>query len=102
MRFALDGRDLEIDLSDKNAANLRKALRPIRGSQDVRLSASSERHPPAGRKVAAGASGIDHKEEFANVRAWERTTGYEVTHRGRIKGHIVKGHRAALLSAEAW
>ena len=39
VRFALDGRDLEIDLTDENAIRLRKALLP---------------YIAAGRRVASG------------------------------------------------
>ena len=52
VRFKLDGRELEIDLSDKNAAKLRKALGPYMaagrrlGSQ---TGTSRRRRSPAAR-----------------------------------------------------
>ena len=91
VRFALDGRDLEIDLSEKNAAKLRKALDPYVGA-GRRLGSQSG--TSRRRMLAAGASGMS-KEELANVRAWARTNGYEVANRGRIKGDIVEAYHAA-------
>lgn len=91
VQFALDGRDLEIDLNDKNAAKLRKALDPYVGA-GRRLG--SRTGTSRRRTVTAGASGMT-KEELANVRAWARANGYEVADRGRIKSDVVAAYHAA-------
>ena len=91
VRFTLDGRELEIDLSDKNAAMLRKALDPYMAA-GRRLG--SQTGTSRRRNVAGGASGMT-KEELANVRNWARSNGYEVADRGRIKTDIVEAYHAA-------
>ena len=91
VRFALDGRDLEIDLNDKNAAKLRKALEPYVAS-GRRLGARTG--TTRRTAVSAGTSGIT-KDELANVRAWARSNGYEVSDRGRVKGEILNAYHAA-------
>ena len=75
VRFALDGRDLEIDLSDKNAAKLRKALDPYVGA-GRRLGSQSG--TPRRRKVAAGASGMTKGKARQRSRLGEEQ---------RLRGH---------------
>jgi hypothetical protein len=55
VRFALDGRDLEIDLNDKNAAKLRKAFEPfvVSGRRLGARSGTSRR-----TATSAGTSGM--------------------------------------------
>ncbi|MET0886594.1 MAG: Lsr2 family protein [Mycetocola sp.] len=91
VQFALDGRDLEIDLNDKNAAKLRKAFDPYVGAAR-RLG--SRTGTSRRRTLTASSSGMT-KEELANVRAWARSNGYEVADRGRIKHDIIEAYHAA-------
>jgi len=91
VRFALDGRDYEIDLNDINAAKLRKALHPY-AAAGRRLGAGSG--TLRRRRLTAGAYGMT-KEEMANVRGWARSNGYQVSDRGRIKGEVVAAYHAA-------
>jgi len=91
VRFKLDGRELEIDLSDRNAAKLRKALDPYVAA-GRRLG--SETGASRRRRVAGGTSGMT-KEELTNVRSWARSNGYEVADRGRIRTDIVQAYHAA-------
>lgn len=91
VRFALDGRDLEIDLNDKNAAKLRKAFEPyVAAGRRLGTRTGTSRRTA----VSAGTSGMS-KEELANVRAWARSNGYEVSDRGRVKGEILNAYHAA-------
>jgi len=91
VRFKLDGRELEIDLSDKNAARLRKALDPyVAAGRRLGSQTGTSRR----LTVAGGASGMT-KEEVADVRSWARSNGYEVADRGRITADIVEAYHAA-------
>jgi hypothetical protein len=81
VRFALDGRDLEIDLSDQNAAKLRMVFLPY-------ISAGR-------RQGARPTSGADAGHELADVRAWARANGYEVSERGRVKQRVLDAYHAA-------
>lgn len=91
VRFALDGRELEIDLSDKNAAMLRKAFEPyVAAGRRLGARTGTSRRTT----VSAGTSGMT-KAELANVRAWARSNGYEVSDRGRVKGEILNAYHAA-------
>lgn len=91
VRFALDGRDLEIDLSDKNAAKFRELLRPyIAAGRRLGAATGTTRRT----SVAAGTAGMS-KEKLANVRTWARSNGYDVSDRGRVKGDILDAYHAA-------
>ncbi|KHL19285.1 Lsr2 protein [Mumia flava] len=86
--FALDGVSYEIDLSTKNAQKMRDALAPyIAEARRVggrRRSGSSRRG-----KASAGAGSA------ADVRAWARENGYEVSDRGRVPEEIRAAYDAA-------
>ena len=82
--FGLDGHEFEIDLTEKNAKALRKALQP--------WAASARR--VGGRKARAltvVAVGVDTKA----VRAWAASNGIEVSARGRLSADVVEQYRAA-------
>ncbi len=91
VRFALDGRELEIDLTDENAIRLRKAFLPYiaagrrsggRGSGSLSSGMSRDRSSTSTGDLTA-------------VRAWARANGYEVADRGRVKGEILEAYLAA-------
>ena len=85
VRFGLDGRDYEIDLTDTNAEELRTAL---------------GKYVEAGRKVGGvrgrrrGSSSAADGDPKA-VRAWAAAKGYEVSNRGRVPAAVVQAYRAA-------
>jgi hypothetical protein len=83
VRFSLDGKSYEIDLSAKNADKLRESLAPYVG---------------AGRRAGiakvvgrAGSAAYDP----AAVRAWASSNGYQVSSRGRVSRELVEAFRAA-------
>ena len=87
VKFALDKTEYEIDLSDENAAEMRKGL---------------SRYVDAARKVTGGGrpSAQASKPAYAGydpaaVRAWAAGQGIEVNARGRIKADVVERFRAA-------
>jgi hypothetical protein len=84
--FGLDGRAYEIDLSSKNAEELRASL---------------SRYVSAGRR-AGKAHGFkspfrraDSEPDPAAIRAWAYEQGYEVSSRGRISGALVSAYKDA-------
>ncbi|MGM0386157.1 MAG: histone-like nucleoid-structuring protein Lsr2, partial [Actinomycetota bacterium] len=73
--FGLDGVNYEIDLNDEHAAQLRDALTP--------WVAKSRR--TGGRKSSKGiATTKSSSSDAARIREWARSTGIEVSERGRI------------------
>src|SRR3954464_5606823 len=78
--FGLDGTTYEIDLSKKNAAKLRDALAAYVGS-GRRVSG---RRGGVGRARGRGRSATDS----ADIRAWAKDNGYEVSERGRISAEV--------------
>jgi hypothetical protein len=78
--FALDGTAYEIDLSKKNAAKLRDSLAQYVGA-GRRVAG---RRASGGRGRGRGRSGSDS----ADIRAWAKDNGYEVSERGRISAEI--------------
>jgi hypothetical protein len=90
VEFGLDGVTYTIDLSEKNAGKLRKALDPYlsvatrvgRSSADVR----------GVRRGAAAASGRASRDQNQAIREWASKNGYEVSERGRIPSSIVEAY----------
>ena len=83
IRFALDGIEHEIDVSDRNANRLRNSLgefiahgRKV-GGKRVRGNSSS--------------SNVDSKL----IRKWAEANGIAVSSRGRIPAEVVEQYRAA-------
>jgi len=83
IRFTYQGIQYEIDLSEKNAKKLDKALAPFLAAAR-RVSSQS---PRAKVRVV----GVDTKA----VRKWAESNGIEVSARGRIPSHVVEQYRAA-------
>lgn len=83
--FGLDGATYEIDLSAKNANQLRDALAVYIGSAR-RVTGRSGRR--GGRGRAAGPSPSE-------IREWARENGYEVSDRGRVSAEIKSAYEAA-------
>jgi hypothetical protein len=87
VRFALDGRQYEIDLSAKNGEKLRKALAPY---VDKARVAGATRRGTAGRR-----RGADRDFEPAAVREWAAKKGIQLSTRGRIPSDVVERYKAA-------
>jgi|SoiMethySBSTD1v2_1073268.scaffolds.fasta_scaffold258837_3 hypothetical protein len=81
VKFALDGRSYEIDLSAKNAAKLRGALSTYidNGTRLGRASAAAR----------YGARATSSREENQAIRSWAEEQGYDVASRGRISQEII-------------
>lgn len=84
--FGLDGTTYEIDLNDKNAAELRDALAGYIG-HGRKVGAASRR----GRKAAAATSG----PSAAEIRDWARSNGHDVPDRGRVSADVRAAYEKA-------
>jgi hypothetical protein len=88
--FSLDGASYEIDLSDNNAANLRRELERFiaagkrTGGRKVRLAIGQSASPSAGSR-----------EKSRQIREWARANGYPVSKRGRISAEISEAFEQA-------
>lgn len=83
--FALEGVQYEIDLSNKNADKLRKAMAPY-------VEAARRVGGSRGRRSSGRSTGeVDPKA----VRAWAESNGITVSARGRVPAGLVEQYRAA-------
>jgi hypothetical protein len=93
IRFALDGVHYEIDLSAKNATDMRKAFAKYvdNGTKVGRApaAAASGRTPRAAR-----ASAVNDREQNKAIRAWAKKTGRPISDRGRIPQEIQDEYHA--------
>ena len=87
VRFGLDNRDYEIDLSDKNAAKLRDNLAQYVG-------AARKVGGGRGRRSRGGTARAD-RVQIQAVREWARGQGYKVSDRGRIPQEVMDAYNAA-------
>lgn len=83
VRFALDGVEWEIDLSERNANRLRNSL-------SVFIAHGRKVSGKRGRKPAAS----NHFDTKA-VRKWAEANGIEVNSRGRIPTVVLERYKAA-------
>jgi hypothetical protein len=94
VKFALDGKTYEIDLSKTNANELRRTLRPyIDRSRTARRAPASRRAGKGGsaRGTTRRSEGYDRTE----VRAWAKANRVKVAPRGRISNDVVEKWRKA-------
>jgi nucleoid-associated protein Lsr2 len=90
VEFGLDGVNYTIDLSEKNAGRLRKALDPY-------LAVASRAGRVAGGRAgsrAAVAPSRANRDQNQAIREWAGRNGYEVSERGRIPSSIVEAFHA--------
>lgn len=92
--FALDGVTYEIDLSQKNAGELREALAPWVGHGRRVSGRSTTGTRATARKSTAGASSGGSSDSSA-VREWARSNGHTVSERGRISAAVMDAYSAA-------
>ncbi|MFW3170198.1 histone-like nucleoid-structuring protein Lsr2 [Geodermatophilus sp. CPCC 206100] len=91
--FSLDGTNYEIDLSDKNAEEMRNALsRYVQAARKV--GRGGGRASGGGRSRATGGGRMD-REQAGAIRDWARKNGHAVSDRGRIPASVVEAYEAA-------
>lgn len=86
--FSIDGRAYEIDLSERNAAKLRRALDPF--TAKARRAGST---PPA-RSMVTNIAAVGQSRN-ALIRAWAAAQGLSVPARGRIPQSVVTAYDSA-------
>jgi hypothetical protein len=86
IEFGLDGVNYTIDLSEKNAGKLRKALDPYLAAAS-RLGRGRAGRVPARATTAAPIQA--NRDQNRAIRVWATKNGYEVSERGRIPSSIV-------------
>ena len=85
VKFALDGKHYEIDLSANNAGKFRSVFQPYAAAARKLRGSSGA---PANRPPFTG---VDNRA----VRAWAESNGVEVSHRGRISAEVIEQYRKA-------
>ena len=101
--FGLDGASYEMDLSAKNAKNLRKALaefveagRKVKPASPV-AGGTAGRGPRKASK--AKPSGRTQKIDSNAIRAWASENGIAMSARGRISASVQEQYAAAATAA---
>jgi hypothetical protein len=87
VEFSIDGVSYTIDLSEKNAGKLRKALDPYLAAASRIGRSSTARIAPRG---AAAVPSRANRDQNQAIREWANKNGYEVSERGRIPTSIVE------------
>jgi hypothetical protein len=91
--FSLDGTNYEIDLSEKNAEEMRNAFsRYVQAARKVGRGAG--RASGGGRSRATGGGRMD-REQAGAIRDWARKNGHQVSDRGRIPASVVEAYEGA-------
>ena len=93
--FSLDGSSYEIDLSEKNAEQLRDsfakyvaaARKPGRSSGS---GSGGSARGSSGRGRSGGSSTAMDRDQAAAIRAWAKKQGLKVSDRGRIPASIIE------------
>jgi nucleoid-associated protein Lsr2 len=93
IRYSVDGKDYEIDLSEKNAERFRSTLREfIDVSREVEQPPVLTLTPGRARRRSTGGSGRD---DIPQIRAWAESQSMDVNARGRIKNEIIDAYDQA-------
>jgi hypothetical protein len=80
--FSLDGRDYEIDLCEKHSQKFDETL--TRFAEKARRATSRVSRPK--RRTTA------HRQRSAEIRAWAKRNGIEVSDRGRIPAQVISSY----------
>ena len=91
VEFGLDGVNYTIDLSEKNAGKLRKALDPFLNAA-TRVGRSNLVSPA--RRSSPASTGRASRDQNQAIREWANKNGFEVSERGRIPSHIVEAYHS--------
>jgi hypothetical protein len=83
--FSLDGRDYEIDLCEKHSQKFDEAVK--RFADKARKVSTRMARPK--RRTAA------HRQRSADIRAWAKRSGIDVSDRGRIPAQVIAKYDAS-------
>jgi nucleoid-associated protein Lsr2 len=84
--FSLDGRSYQIDLSNKNAKGMREKFAPF--VEHARRASRAQRTSPTQRAVRT----VRDRKKSADMRAWAKSQGIEVSERGRIPASVMRDY----------
>ena len=87
VRIAVDGQQVEVDLSSSNVDKLTALLEPYLNAGRKVSDSSRRRRAPSS---TSSAKGSDNQA----IRDWAQANGYQVSTRGRIKKEIVDAYEA--------
>jgi hypothetical protein len=77
VEFAIDGKTLEVDLSDAHAAKLRDVFAPF-------VAAARRAGGSSAPRRTLGTAAAGPKRDLSEARAWLLASGYPVKDRGRL------------------
>ena len=83
--FSLDGRDYEIDLCEKHSQKFDEVLKRF----------SDRARKVTGRVTRSKRRTAAHRQHSAEVRAWAKRSGIDVSDRGRIPSQVIKKYEAS-------
>lgn len=94
--FGLDGSSYEIDLSGKNAEELRDAFAKYVGSarKAGRTSSASSSRSSGSARRGGGSTAMD-RDQAAAIRSWAKKQGLKVSDRGRIPATIIEQYNSS-------
>jgi hypothetical protein len=87
--FALDGNNYEIDLSGKNATEMRDAFAKYVGAARKAGRSASSSAGRSGSRRSGGGTSMD-RDQAAAIRSWAKKQGLKVSDRGRIPATIIE------------
>lgn len=90
VRFGLDGKEYEIDLTTDNASELRSALSQY---VDAARKASSDRRGQGGQRGTSTSRA--KRDEVQKIRQWAQDHGHNPSSRGRVSQTIVDAYNEA-------
>ena len=90
--FTLEGREYEIDLSDRNAGELRDSLATYIAAAR-RAGGTGRSHATATAATPRADSGSADRENTAAIREWARQNGHQVSERGRIPNSVREAYQ---------
>jgi hypothetical protein len=82
--FSLDGKDYEIDLCRKHSEKLDEAMQRFA----AKARKATGRPGRVKRRTAA------HRQRSAQIRAWAKRSGIEISERGRIPAQVIAKYEA--------
>jgi Lsr2 len=83
--FSLDGRDYEIDLCEKHSQRFDEALKRF----------ADHARKVTGRVTRTKRRTAAHRQRSADIRAWAKASGIEVSDRGRIPAQVIADYEAS-------
>ena len=89
VKFGLDGKSYEIDLSEAHEKELRKALEKYVGA----ATQVSAHNAAAGGRRKYGTGPV--RRDTKHIREWLRSQGVEISDRGRIPTDLMNRYNAA-------